>query len=130
MERKQNILIVGAGITGLVCALELLKKGYNVTVIEKENKVGGLARSFNYENMIFDIGPHRFFSNKASINDYILKIFNNDYIVIQRKSAVLFENKYFSWPLNILSVFKMSFKNIVNILKDILFLEKKEIKKL
>ena len=128
MERKQNILIVGAGITGLVCALELLKKGYNVTVIEKENKVGGLARSFNYENMIFDIGPHRFFSNKASINDYILKIFNNDYIVIQRKSAVLFENKYFSWPLNILSVFKMSFKNIVNILKDILFLEKKEIK--
>lgn len=127
MKKKQNVLIVGAGITGLVCALELLKQDYNVTVLEKENNVGGLARSFNYGNMIFDIGPHRFFSNKKHINNYILKIFDNDYIVISRNSAVLFENKYFSWPLNFFSVFKMSFKNILRISKDILFLQKKEI---
>lgn len=37
----ENIIVVGAGIGGLCSAIRLLKKGYKVTIYEKENRVGG-----------------------------------------------------------------------------------------
>ncbi|MDH5432920.1 MAG: FAD-binding dehydrogenase [Gammaproteobacteria bacterium] len=45
-SKSTEVLIVGAGIAGLVCALELLKSGKQVTVIDAQdrNKIGGLAR--------------------------------------------------------------------------------------
>jgi len=35
-----NIVIIGAGASGLFCSILLAKKGYNVTVIEKNTKAG------------------------------------------------------------------------------------------
>lgn len=124
--KTKKIIIIGAGITGLVTAYELLMQGYQVTVIEKENDVGGLARSFKYDNAIFDIGPHRFFSDKEIINSYIHRTLNNDFVNISRLSAVFFDDKYYKWPLNFLSIFKMSFKNIISIIFDLLFLKTKQ----
>lgn len=124
--KNKKIIIIGAGITGLVTAYELLKQGCSVTIIEKESDAGGLARSFRYNNMIFDIGPHRFFSNKDTINNYIKKILNNDFMNISRLSSVFFDGKYYKWPLNFLSIFKMSFKNIIFIIFDLLFLKTKK----
>lgn len=123
--KTKKIIIVGAGITGLVTAYELLKQGHKVNIIEKENDIGGLARSFKYDNMIFDIGPHRFFSDKEIINNYIQNTLNNDFVNISRLSAVFFDGKYYKWPLNFLSIFKMSFKNIISIIFDLLFLKTK-----
>ena len=37
----KNIQIYGAGLSGLVSAINLAKKGYNVTVYEKEKQIGG-----------------------------------------------------------------------------------------
>ena len=39
------ISIFGAGIAGLTCALELVEKGFNVTIYEKDNLAGGMAKS-------------------------------------------------------------------------------------
>lgn len=124
--KNKKIIIIGAGITGLVTAYELLKQGHNVVILEKEADVGGLARSFKYNNMVFDIGPHRFFSNKEFINSYIKQILTGNFINISRLSAVFFEGKYYKWPLNFLSIFKMSFKNIISIIFDLLFLKTKQ----
>ena len=41
----KEFLVLGAGITGLTVARELLEKGEKVTVIEKSNNVGGLMFS-------------------------------------------------------------------------------------
>ena len=38
---KKNIQIYGAGISGLVAAINLVRNGYFVTVFEKENRIGG-----------------------------------------------------------------------------------------
>lgn len=40
-----NIIIFGAGIAGLTAAHELLDRGYNVTLYEKLDEIGGFARS-------------------------------------------------------------------------------------
>ena len=38
---KKNVVIVGAGVNGLVAANYLKKHDFNVTVLEKKNYVGG-----------------------------------------------------------------------------------------
>ena len=42
--RKKIINIYGAGLSGLTAAINLARKGYNVTVYEKERRIGGLGK--------------------------------------------------------------------------------------
>ena len=58
MERKYDILIVGSGLGGLVCAYILSKKGFKVAVLEKHSQIGGCLQSFKRENVKFDTGMH------------------------------------------------------------------------
>lgn len=41
-DNSKKVAIIGAGPAGIACAVELRKKGYEVTIFEKENKIGGL----------------------------------------------------------------------------------------
>jgi len=43
---QKEIIIVGAGYTGLAAALDLCKAGYAVTIYEKDSDIGGLAGTF------------------------------------------------------------------------------------
>jgi len=47
VETPVNTIIIGGGISGLVCAEKLARHGANVTVIESENKLGGLAQCYD-----------------------------------------------------------------------------------
>jgi flavin-dependent dehydrogenase len=38
---SQDVQIYGAGLSGLVSAIHLARKGYNITIYEKEKKIGG-----------------------------------------------------------------------------------------
>ena len=51
---KKKILVLGGGPCGLSAAWELSKYGYDVTVIEKEAKVGGLCITNEYKGYRFD----------------------------------------------------------------------------
>src|SRR5947207_2235187 len=42
-----RVAIIGAGFSGLACAYELVSAGYDVTVIEARDRVGGRVLSFN-----------------------------------------------------------------------------------
>ena len=42
---NKNIIVIGAGISGLTSAYLLSKKGFDVTIIEKNNSVGGSIES-------------------------------------------------------------------------------------
>ena len=54
---KQKIIIVGAGPGGLTAGMLLANKGFEVEIIEKENKVGGRCSSITADGFRFDIGP-------------------------------------------------------------------------
>jgi monoamine oxidase len=43
---EKRIIVIGAGFSGLACAHELLTAGYDVTVLEARNRVGGRVLSF------------------------------------------------------------------------------------
>ena len=67
MEAKQ-IVIIGAGPAGLTAAIELLKKGYTVTVLEATDRIGGISQTVRYGGNRMDIGGHRFFSKDERVN--------------------------------------------------------------
>ena len=55
---NKNIVVIGAGISGLTTAYLLSKKGFDVTVIEKNNSVGGSIESVFENGFLFDRGPN------------------------------------------------------------------------
>ncbi len=55
MSRK--IAVVGAGPGGLTAAMLLAHRGYDVTVFEKEARVGGRSATIEEEGYVFDTGP-------------------------------------------------------------------------
>jgi len=53
-----SVVIVGLGVSGLGCALELVRRKIPFTAYEKEQTPGGLARTDAAGGFRFDHGPH------------------------------------------------------------------------
>ncbi|WP_299053261.1 NAD(P)/FAD-dependent oxidoreductase [uncultured Polaribacter sp.] len=54
---KKNIYIIGAGFSALSASCYLAKAGFEVTVLEKNDTLGGRARQFKKDGFTFDLGP-------------------------------------------------------------------------
>ncbi len=55
---NNDVVVIGAGIGGLTCALELARQGFKVSVIEQHRVAGGYAHSFRRKGYHFDISHH------------------------------------------------------------------------
>ena len=53
----QRAIVIGAGISGLASAALLAREGYSVTVLEKQESVGGRAGVWKKDGFTFDTGP-------------------------------------------------------------------------
>lgn len=56
--KQYDIVIIGSGMGGLVCADILSREGYHVCVIEKNKQLGGALQTFVRDKVIFDSGVH------------------------------------------------------------------------
>ncbi len=75
MRSEKKAVIIGAGPAGLTAAYELLKKSdVRVLVLEKSQRMGGIACTVNYKGNRIDIGGHRFFSKSDRVMDWWLDI--------------------------------------------------------
>ncbi|MFN4299090.1 MAG: phytoene desaturase family protein [Thermaurantimonas sp.] len=54
---KDKAVVIGSGFAGLSAAISLAHKGYEVTLLEKNNMPGGRARQWQKDGFIFDLGP-------------------------------------------------------------------------
>lgn len=50
-------IVIGAGFGGMAAALRLRARGYEVTLIDKQDKLGGRAYQYNRNGFIHDAGP-------------------------------------------------------------------------
>ena len=57
ITKSNKALVIGAGFAGLSAASFLAKKGWDVTIVEKNEMAGGRARKFEAEGFTFDMGP-------------------------------------------------------------------------
>src|SRR5262249_36160944 len=61
---KKKVLVMGAGIAGLSCAYELVRRGHDVTVLEASGRAGGHVRTFHdpfADGLYADIGAEHFY---------------------------------------------------------------------
>ena len=106
--------IIGGGITGLTAALELLKKGYEVTVIENELYWGGLSSAFKILPGVF---IERYYHHLFTSDEEILGLCKELGIygklkTLDGKTSHLFEGKIY--PLDSpLAVLRFSPLNII-----------------
>jgi phytoene desaturase len=56
-ERERSIIIVGGGMGGLSAAIHLRLAGYEVTIYEANERVGGRANRIERDGFRFDTGP-------------------------------------------------------------------------
>ena len=69
-----NITILGGGISAISLAyfIQNSKKIKNIYIIEKEKNLGGLLRSYKFDKIYYDVGPHIIFSKHKDILNWIL----------------------------------------------------------
>lgn len=100
-----QVVVIGAGVAGLTAAYLLACQGVEVAVIEREETVGGLARSFRYGEYTFDVGPHRFHTDYAPVADLIREVLGTQITTIDRSSSVWLFGRHHPWPLRPMSLF-------------------------
>ncbi|HMK25575.1 MAG TPA: NAD(P)/FAD-dependent oxidoreductase [Chitinophagaceae bacterium] len=58
MKHEFDIVVIGSGMGGLVCANLLGREGYKVCVLEKNKQIGGSLQTYVRDRVIFDSGVH------------------------------------------------------------------------
>src|SRR5258708_26167855 len=83
-----KVLVLGGGGAGSSMAYYLSEKGYDVTVIEKNSRVGGLARTCYYSGHPYEFGPHIWFwpgGEADPINNTIVTLTKVELLHIDRR---------------------------------------------
>ena len=88
-QKKKKVVVIGAGIGGLSSAAILSFAGFDVTIIEQNEKVGGKANVLEKDGYVFDMGP-----SLLTLPEWIDEVFTfclknpRDYYTYKRLSTV------------------------------------------
>jgi UDP-galactopyranose mutase len=88
VNANKRILVLGGGVAGASIAHYLTQKGYGVTLLEKNSRVGGLARTCYYSGHPYEFGPHIWFwpgGKDAPINRTVVDLTNDELYYIDRR---------------------------------------------
>ena len=58
--RNKSVIVVGAGLGGLSAAISLKAEGFDVEIVEKNDKIGGKLNLLEIDGFGFDLGPSIF----------------------------------------------------------------------
>ncbi|MEO6010175.1 MAG: NAD(P)/FAD-dependent oxidoreductase [Vicinamibacteraceae bacterium] len=94
-----QVVVVGAGPAGLTAAITLAERGATVTVLEKDVRPGGIARTESYKGYLFDIGGHRFFTKEPEVNALWQRWLGSEFLRRPRQSRIFYDGKFFHYPL-------------------------------
>ena len=88
-----SVVILGGGIAGLSLSSFL---DTPTIILESEQRVGGLCRSYTFHDFSYDIGPHIIFSK----NQKVLDLHNSLVPVtqLQRLNKILIEGSFLKSP--------------------------------
>jgi protoporphyrinogen oxidase len=96
---KNDVLILGGGLTGLSAGYVLARAGHPVSVFEADHAVGGIAKTIEHRGYRFDLGGHRFFTADIRIDRFVKELMADELVTVPRRSKIFMHGKYFDYPL-------------------------------
>jgi protoporphyrinogen oxidase len=102
-----KVIILGAGVAGLAAGHELTKKSdHQVTIVEKNPYVGGLAVTLKKDGFTFDSGPHRWFTKSEEVDQWMQDLMRGELVDVDRLTRIYYNGKYYYYPLKPMNALK------------------------
>ena len=79
-SKNKKAVILGAGPVGLVMGWKLLQNGWKVDIYEKADIVGGMCRTWEWNEFLVDTGPHIFHTPDIELTKFWEKEFGDLFI--------------------------------------------------
>ena len=113
------IVIIGAGLTGLAAGYALRRAGREVVILEREDSVGGLARSVSWEGCVFDLGPHYFFLKfDERVDRLVMECLEGRARVFDFQVSALIRGRNLAWPPDLHALFRLPFSSTLTTAKN------------
>jgi len=96
---KADVVILGAGPCGLYAALTLAKAGRKVTLLEKEEVTGGLARGHRRGENFYDLGCHMLHAFDKEVFDTVSGIMGDERIEVPLNATIKWAGAFYRYPL-------------------------------
>ncbi len=87
--------ILGGGLSGI--SLQRFLK-HDTEVLEKEDRVGGLCRTFYKDGFYYDIGGHILFSKDKKITDFVKTVLVQNINYCKRNNKIFFRDRLVKYP--------------------------------
>ena len=104
MNSNKKVVIIGAGISGLTSAYLLHKDGFDVTVLEEKDKVGGSIETVVENGFLFDRGPNSALETTPIIAQLVEELNLQDQFVYANKRGnkryILRNNELHALPMS------------------------------
>lgn len=102
MMNSKNILIVGAGFSGVVIGRKLAEQGHKIRIIDKRTHIAGNcydARDEKTQVMVHTYGPHIFHTDNKDVWNFIQQF--STMMPYTNRVKATYNGKVFSLPINL-----------------------------
>ena len=116
---NKKVLVLGGGVAGSSMAYYLTEKGYEVTLVEKNSRVGGLARTCYYAGHPYEFGPHIWFwpgGEDDPINNTVVRLTQGELFHIDRRlfTYVEADRRKYRYPVHYQDIDQMPEKDQIH----------------
>ncbi|MDK2122927.1 NAD(P)/FAD-dependent oxidoreductase [Parachitinimonas caeni] len=106
MNNKHRIAVVGAGPMGLMCTMELQKRGYHVDIFEHDDRIGGMSATFDFDGLPLERYYHFVCKTDDPLFALLQEMGLSDKLKwVETKMGYYFDGKLYPWgtPQSLLS---------------------------
>ncbi len=107
---NKHIAVLGAGPAGLMAAWELMEAGYQVTILDRDDHVGGMCATQTFTGQHgdyrFDFGGHRFITKNPKLLAFVDSLMGEELLFAQRKSVIRYRGRIYQYPLALVDLIK------------------------